>query len=189
MSNIELNSFCININSLEKNIKTEDYDECCVCLDIFNSNNKKFVMECCKQHLHINCYIEWILVSFKNNYNIKCPVCRRELLKDDINNNISIKMLIEFKLKYPKYTDDLYDFIEIFYTNYIVPDVVIRINRNFNSDEMMSENNYLNNYSHHNYIFRTRIKNILSIVLKIIFFFLFFLFIITIPLTSYLHKN
>lgn len=90
-------------------------EDCCICLDNIEVKNI-YTTKCCKQKLHINCYIEWLIICF-DKYNFsKCPICRNILDMSIIKKEISIKDLIEFKILNPNYTYKIYKFLDTYFT-------------------------------------------------------------------------
>lgn len=63
-----------------------DVNECCICL--YELTNELILTSCCKNELHQNCLIEYILYS---GY-FTCPLCRQQT-------NISINKLLNFNIK------------------------------------------------------------------------------------------
>lgn len=157
-----------------------EYDienECCICLDTIDSiNTNYYITRCCKQNLHMECYMEWIMITFNNFKLVKCPICRTETTEDIINKDVSLKDLIEFKLHKPKYTIAIYKFIDNYYKNknYILPipeynyaQLISRIDNNNSTD---LENQLSRQNIDVIYLPRTPVEKAIYYVKLIIFF-------------------
>jgi hypothetical protein len=71
--------------------------ECHICLSICDNNDHNNIVEieCCRQKLHKDCFLMWI--SYKG-MNVKCPVCRSEIISNQIIKNIVTAEDIEWFL-------------------------------------------------------------------------------------------
>lgn len=118
--------------------------ECCICLDINYDLENCYVTKCCKQNLHMDCFIEWSIISFDNYNYTKCGICRTEVSEDIIKNVLTPLVLIEFKLKNPKYTYKIYKFLHIYFPNYILPYFVYE-NENPTYYDQLDNNTNTNN--------------------------------------------
>lgn len=111
--------------------------ECCVCLEeiIYNQisfdkitdDQMPYITRCCKQNLHIYCFIEWIVNCFDLYNYTRCPVCRQSISNEQINEELSTILLIQFKLFKPQYTFRIYKFIHFFFPEYEIPHVIVEI--------------------------------------------------------------
>lgn len=58
---------------------------CCICLDI----DCNFLTDCCKNKIHKNCIINWIV--YKGEFN--CPLCRSNTIRVPINDLLTTPIL------------------------------------------------------------------------------------------------
>lgn len=61
-------------------IKLDVVCYCCVCLNTLTDEFVKTI--CCSQMLHKKCLMDWICSS--SNVSITCPICRRDIILDNI---------------------------------------------------------------------------------------------------------
>jgi hypothetical protein len=76
------NDFVLNMKQIDFNC---DVNECCICL--YELTNELILTSCCKNELHENCLIEYILYS---GY-FTCPLCRQQT-------KISINKFLNFNI-------------------------------------------------------------------------------------------
>lgn len=137
----------INIKN-EHIIDTSLQTECCICLDTVENKNY-YVTKCCKQDLHIGCFIEWTIITFYKFKYVKCPVCRNEISEDIIKNDISLKSLIEFKLHKPKYKFNVYSFIDRYFKDYVSPILQLKDYHEYQRIQLINRiDNSINNSSY-----------------------------------------
>lgn len=124
-------------NNDEDSKKLKKPVECCVCLEeiIYNQisfdkitdDQMPYITRCCKQSLHIYCFIEWIVNCFDLYNYTRCPVCRQSISNEQITEELSTVLLIQFKLFKPQYTFRIYKFIHFFFPEYDIPHVIVEI--------------------------------------------------------------
>jgi hypothetical protein len=86
---------------IKKLMELEYY--CCICFDelvnkvndnLDNVNDKvSYYLDCCKNKIHKNCLITWVLTCMSTNMQIFCPLCK------NVKINISIKDLLEYNIE------------------------------------------------------------------------------------------
>ena len=170
--NIELNEKQEYIKEYKKEYNQEILDtkiECSICLDeiIYNKisfdnitdNQIPYITDCCKQNIHIYCFIEWLINCFDLYNYTRCPVCRNPISKDQIQEELSIALIIQFKLFKPHYTFKVYKFIHSFFPKYEIPHIIIEID-GYNYNLINSIENHNNDFINmHNHINPPRIQS------------------------------
>ena len=75
-------------NNFENDI-SNNIIECTICLEpvLFNNNNDGYILECCKNYIHLTCLNNWC----KNKNINKCFICNQEnILINEMSNNITL---------------------------------------------------------------------------------------------------
>ena len=83
-------------------IKLDIMCYCCVCL---NTLTDEFITSiCCNQMLHKKCLMNWICSS--SNVSITCPICRRDIVLDNIIKLEDFVIYINQDLEKDKYINE-----------------------------------------------------------------------------------
>ncbi len=159
----------INENSGQSNITNEI---CCICL---NTNELDFIiLNCCKQSIHRDCFIEWI--CYEKNELSNCAICRQEikLLQTMITQGIFIDSINKYyeneEYGYIISKNDILRIFNKYYKDLYFTKITIISNGNETGNEngISEENNNQNNT-------RIRLRLIDKVMLLWVISFLFIL--------------
>lgn len=86
---IMMNNYVLNIDLSENNLIEQK--ECLICLDIIENNddNAVYILECCKNHVHLKCLYSWY-TTHKNKKT--CFICNQY---NKLCHDISIPLRID----------------------------------------------------------------------------------------------
>lgn len=96
LDNTEIDNTEIDITDINKFYQIKINDECCICLEDPEYSENFIKLNCCKQLIHKDCLLKWIIIK-ENNEN--CPLCRLQMKIDemytieDFLNNLKINNL------------------------------------------------------------------------------------------------
>jgi hypothetical protein len=82
---------------------------CCICLDL----ECNFLTDCCKNKIHKNCIINWIV--YKGEFN--CPLCRSDTIRVPINDLLTTSIL-EYGLTSQEISSNLNKLMKYYNTPY-----------------------------------------------------------------------
>ena len=66
---------------------SEETEDCCICLDEINKKKNNVTLEC-GHSLHLNCFLSLMLSGNQSNGD-KCPLCRSQVLNEDMKSKLS----------------------------------------------------------------------------------------------------